>query len=113
MLATDAPTNTLTVGPRESLLTDALELEDVTLRNDARAVDAVKIRARGARQSCRLSANGAAAARAADSLPRRMTVELAEPLERTAPGQIACLYRGDVVVGYGTVARADPRTAGT
>jgi tRNA U34 2-thiouridine synthase MnmA/TrmU len=31
-------------------------------------------------------------------------IELQEPAERTAPGQIACLYAGDVVVGYGTVA---------
>jgi tRNA U34 2-thiouridine synthase MnmA/TrmU len=31
-------------------------------------------------------------------------IELDEPAERTAPGQIACLYAGDVVVGHGTVA---------
>jgi tRNA U34 2-thiouridine synthase MnmA/TrmU len=30
-------------------------------------------------------------------------VELDEPAERTAPGQLACLYAHDVVVGYGTV----------
>jgi tRNA U34 2-thiouridine synthase MnmA/TrmU len=30
-------------------------------------------------------------------------VELDEPAERTAPGQIACLYAGDVIVGYGVV----------
>jgi hypothetical protein len=29
--------------------------------------------------------------------------ELEEPVERTAPGQIACLYAGDVVVGYATI----------
>jgi hypothetical protein len=26
-----------------------------------------------------------------------------EPAERTAPGQIACLYAGDVVVGHATI----------
>jgi tRNA U34 2-thiouridine synthase MnmA/TrmU len=31
-------------------------------------------------------------------------LELAQPVERTAPGQLACLYAGDVVVGYGTIA---------
>jgi tRNA U34 2-thiouridine synthase MnmA/TrmU len=31
-------------------------------------------------------------------------IELARPAERTAPGQLACLYSGDVVVGHGTVA---------
>jgi tRNA U34 2-thiouridine synthase MnmA/TrmU len=24
-------------------------------------------------------------------------------VERTAPGQLACMYAGDVVVGYGTI----------
>ena len=43
---------------------------DVTLRNDAHAVDAVKIRARGARRRCRLSANRAGAPRAVGSHPR-------------------------------------------
>ena len=31
-------------------------------------------------------------------------IELAEPAERTAPGQLACLYAGEVVVGHGTIA---------
>jgi tRNA U34 2-thiouridine synthase MnmA/TrmU len=30
-------------------------------------------------------------------------VRLGEPVERTAPGQLACMYAGDVVVGHGTV----------
>jgi tRNA U34 2-thiouridine synthase MnmA/TrmU len=34
----------------------------------------------------------------------RLAIELNEPAERTAPGQIACLYAGDLVVGYGTIA---------
>ena len=33
-----------------------------------------------------------------------MRLELEQPVERTAPGQIACMYAGDVVVGYGTIA---------
>ncbi len=31
-------------------------------------------------------------------------VRLEEPITRAAPGQIACLYEGDVILGYGTVA---------
>jgi tRNA U34 2-thiouridine synthase MnmA/TrmU len=27
-----------------------------------------------------------------------------EQIERTAPGQVACLYAGDVIVGHGTIA---------
>jgi tRNA U34 2-thiouridine synthase MnmA/TrmU len=30
-------------------------------------------------------------------------VRLDEPAERTAPGQFACLYSGDVIVGHGTI----------
>jgi tRNA U34 2-thiouridine synthase MnmA/TrmU len=33
-----------------------------------------------------------------------MRVELGEPAERTAPGQLACLYAGELVVGHGTIA---------
>jgi len=34
----------------------------------------------------------------------KVSVELGEPAERTAPGQLACLYAGETIVGYGTVA---------
>jgi tRNA-specific 2-thiouridylase len=105
VLATDALTNTVTVGPRRRLLTRTLELEDVTLHRPAAAVDAVRIRSRGARARCRVASPALAAGR---RVPRgsRITVELAEPIERTAPGQVACLYRADLLVGYGTLARA-------
>ena len=33
-----------------------------------------------------------------------LELEMLDPIERTAPGQIACLYEGDVIVGYGTIA---------
>jgi tRNA U34 2-thiouridine synthase MnmA/TrmU len=32
-----------------------------------------------------------------------LTIELAEPAYGVAPGQIACLMDGDVVVGQGTI----------
>jgi tRNA U34 2-thiouridine synthase MnmA/TrmU len=31
-------------------------------------------------------------------------VRLNKPTPRAAPGQIACLYEGDVILGYGTIA---------
>ena len=34
----------------------------------------------------------------------RASIALNEPAERTAPGQLACLYAGDLVVGHGTIA---------
>ena len=36
---------------------------------------------------------------------RRLTVELGEALEGAAPGQLACLMDGDLVVGWGTITR--------
>jgi tRNA-uridine 2-sulfurtransferase len=34
---------------------------------------------------------------------RRLELELADAVDGAAPGQIACLLRGEVVVGYGTI----------
>jgi tRNA-specific 2-thiouridylase len=129
VLATDARTNTVVVGARELLLTRALELEDVTLYVDAALVDAVKVRSRGARASCTVAASDGAAEGPKRRRGGRLRVELREPIERTAPGQVACLYCDDLLVGYGTLvasglpsvdmpapeapAPASPRAAGT
>jgi tRNA U34 2-thiouridine synthase MnmA/TrmU len=37
---------------------------------------------------------------------RDNTIELAEPTHGVAPGQTACLMRGDQVIGWGTIAPA-------
>ena len=34
----------------------------------------------------------------------RLALELAEPVDGAAPGQVACLMRGDVIVGHGVIA---------
>jgi tRNA-specific 2-thiouridylase len=99
VLSTDAATNTVTAGPRERLLTHTFEIEDVVLREHPARVDSVRVRSRGVRMACRLAVPRAPRDRA------RLTAELLQPSERTAPGQVACLYSGEVVVGYGTIAR--------
>jgi tRNA-specific 2-thiouridylase len=98
VLATDARSNTVTVGPRQALLADAVNVSGATLHRDGHCVDGVRVRAHGRRLACRLRRDLGAGRHA------RLALELAEPAERTAPGQFACLYAGDVVVGYGTVA---------
>jgi len=98
VLATDTRANTVTVGPRRALIAGAVSVGEATLHRDGRCVDGVRVRAHGRRHACRL-ADGPRAGRHA-----RLLVELQAPAERTAPGQIACLYAGDVVVGYGTIA---------
>jgi tRNA-specific 2-thiouridylase len=98
VLSTDALANTVTVGPRSALLAGAMAASEVTLHRDGLCVDGVRVRAHGQRYGCRL------AGEPGPGRHSRVEIELREPAERTAPGQIACLYAGDVVVGYGTVA---------
>jgi tRNA-specific 2-thiouridylase len=98
VLRTDARANTVTVGPRAELLARELAVSEVTLHRHGGCVDGVRVRSHGRRFPCRM-AQGAPAGR-----HRGVRLELAQPAERTAPGQLACLYAGDVVVGYGTIA---------
>jgi tRNA-uridine 2-sulfurtransferase len=98
VLATDTRANTVTVGPRERLLARELHVRDATLHRDARVIDSVRVRAHGRQHPCRVAADARAG-----SHPR-LTLALAQPTERAAPGQLACLYSGDLVVGHATVA---------
>ena len=98
VLATDARANTVTVGRRHQLLADGLSVRDVTLHRDGGCVDGLRVRAHGRKLACRLARELNAGRH------RRVSVVLQAAAERTAPGQLACLYAGDVVVGYGTIA---------
>jgi tRNA-uridine 2-sulfurtransferase len=98
VLATDAGANTVTVGPREALLSTRLPVQELTLHRDGACVDGVRVRSHGRRFACRVERELRAGRHASAS------IALTVPAERTAPGQVACLYAGDVVVGYGTIA---------
>jgi tRNA-specific 2-thiouridylase len=98
VLSTDPATNTATVGPRASLLASTVPVRGLVLHCPAARVDAVKLRYRGRRLACRLERPLPAGAHASAELA------LMEPAERTAPGQLACLYEGETVVGHGTIA---------
>jgi tRNA-specific 2-thiouridylase len=97
VLATDTRMSTVTVGQRAELLSDGVRVREVTLHRDGGCVDGVKVRSRGRRLPCRLAGEAGAGRH------EHVSVELNEPAERTAPGQFACLYAGDVIVGHGTV----------
>jgi tRNA-specific 2-thiouridylase len=97
VLSTDMRANTVTVGPRSALLAHGVSVREATLHRDGRCVDGVRVRAHGRRFACRLPGELGAGRHA------RLAIDLDEPAERTAPGQIACLYAGDLVVGYGTI----------
>jgi tRNA-uridine 2-sulfurtransferase len=98
VLATDTRANTVTVGPRPALLSSELNVRAATLHRDGDCVDGLRIRAHGRRFHCRLP-GGEPAGR-----HERLEIELEQPAERTAPGQLACLYSGELVVGHATVA---------
>jgi tRNA-uridine 2-sulfurtransferase len=98
VLQTDTLANTVTVGPRSSLLAGNVAVRELTLHRESDCVDGVRVRSHGRRFDCRLQ-RGLGAGRHA-----RASIELAQPAERTAPGQIACLYAGELVVGHATIA---------
>lgn len=98
VLATDAATNTVTVGARGELLCQEIPLTALVLHRAGASLDAVRLRAHGRRLPCRLREPLDAGSH------RRATLELAEPAERTAPGQLACLYAGEFIVGRATIA---------
>ncbi len=102
VLGTDMRANTVTVGPRRELLVRAVAVRDATLHRDGGCVDGVRVRSHGQTFSCRLAGDLSAGSHA------RVRVHLTEPTERTAPGQLACMYSGDVVVGHGTVCSQGP-----
>ncbi|MHB8491931.1 MAG: tRNA 2-thiouridine(34) synthase MnmA [Solirubrobacteraceae bacterium] len=102
VLHIDPAANSVTVGPRQALLTTSLTVENVTLHRAGSLVSSVRFRSRGARLECSLPADPPAGSH------RALAVALTQPAERTAPGQLACLYADDLIVGHGTVAREHP-----
>jgi tRNA-uridine 2-sulfurtransferase len=103
VLATDVRSNTVTVGPRSALLSDVLPVRELTLHRDGGCVDGVRVRSHGRTFPCRVKRELHAGSHT------HASIELGEPVERTAPGQLACLYAGDVVVGHGTIVSLAPR----
>jgi tRNA-specific 2-thiouridylase len=88
VLRIDPRANTVTVGPKAALATPTVRLRGLTLHAGETQVDAVKLRYRSPAVRCTL---------------RGDTLTLDEPVHGVAPGQVACLLRGDVVVGCATI----------
>jgi tRNA-uridine 2-sulfurtransferase len=93
VLGKDAAANTVTVGPREALATTTVRLEDARLHRHPGRVRQVRLRYHARPLAC-------TAHREPDGSLR---LELAEPAEAVAPGQLACLMSDDCVVGEGTI----------
>ena len=95
VLETDAATNTVVAGPRRELATRRVRIQGARLLRPAERVDGVRLRYHSPRRDCRLEVNGD---------PSEAIVALSEPVDGAAPGQVACLLDGDLVVGHGTIA---------
>jgi tRNA-uridine 2-sulfurtransferase len=100
VLGTDADANRVTVGPRAALATRQVAVRGARLHRAGAEVDAVKLRYRSKPLACRVEGD------VAPGTHRQLRLALADPVDGAAPGQTACLLRGDVVVGYGTIARS-------
>jgi tRNA-uridine 2-sulfurtransferase len=94
VLAKDAETNRVTVGPRAALRTTTVRLRDARLHRPAESITHVRLRYHARALLCE--------ARPIDH--DEIELELAEPAEAVAPGQLACLMHDDCVVGEGTIA---------
>jgi tRNA-specific 2-thiouridylase len=105
VLDVDPSENAVTVGTIDELQTSSVRLVGVRLLRDADQVDRVKLRYRNSPMQC--SVEGSAAA----GRHRELRVELENPVDGAAPGQVACLMRGETVVGWATIARDAKLTA--
>jgi tRNA-uridine 2-sulfurtransferase len=100
VLATDAASNTVTVGTRADLATSRLTIRDAVLHRDGGRVDAVKLRYRATPVPASLSA-------AEPGRHPKLEVELGESFDAASPGQAAVLLCGESIVGHGTIASGD------
>jgi tRNA-specific 2-thiouridylase len=94
VLATDARTNRVTVGARAELATREVRVRGAVLHRPGAEVDRVRLRYRSTPVPCRVVDDGRG----------RVTLHLGAPVDGAAPGQTACFYAGDVVVGSGVIA---------
>jgi tRNA-uridine 2-sulfurtransferase len=100
VLDKDAASGRVTVGRREQLATTRVRVRSARLHRPGARVDRVKLRYRS--QPLPATLAGAPAA----GRHRELTVDLRDPVDGAAPGQLACLMDGDLVVGWGTITPA-------
>ena len=97
VLATDAGSNRVIAGTHRELATRRVRIRNARLHRGAERVDGVTFRYHAPRRSCRLELDPTADAG---------TVALEESVDGVAPGQLACLMDGDLIVGHGTIVQA-------
>jgi tRNA-uridine 2-sulfurtransferase len=94
VLGKDAAANRVIAGSREELATRRVRLRAATLHRPPERVDGVRLRYHSPTRACRVELNGE---------PSEAVIALAEPVDGPAPGQLACLMDGELIVGHGTI----------
>jgi tRNA-uridine 2-sulfurtransferase len=97
VLHKDGQSGRVTVGTREELRTDRVAIRAARLHRTGDRVNQVKLRYRQRPLSGRLVGSPA------EGRHRALAVHLDEAVDGAAPGQLACLMDGDLVVGWGTI----------
>ena len=93
VLATDADAGIVTVGSRAELATHTVSLRDTVLHRPR--FDRVRLRYRQLPLAC-----------TSRQIDGGLELALAAPAYGVAPGQLACLMDGELIVGHATIARS-------
>ncbi|MGI8440043.1 MAG: tRNA 2-thiouridine(34) synthase MnmA [Thermoleophilaceae bacterium] len=101
VVAKDAASNRVTVGPRSALGATRVTVADAVLRRSGARVRSVKLRYRSEAVACRIEGDPGAGPHA------RLDLVLEHEVHAVAPGQTACLMDGPRVLGAGLVAHAE------
>jgi tRNA-specific 2-thiouridylase len=101
VLDKDPDSGRVLVGPRSALRSTRVVIRDARLHRDGARVDRVKLRYRAKPIAAHLPGDPPAGDHAS------LRIELDQPVVAAASGQLACLMDRELVVGWGTVARAE------
>jgi tRNA-specific 2-thiouridylase len=100
VLDKDARSGRVVVGPRAALQATRVAVRAARLHRDGARVDRVKLRYRSKPLRAYVAGDPPAGRHP------RLALELDEPVLGAAPGQLACLMDGELVVGWATIDRA-------
>ena len=99
VLDKEVRSNRVTVGPRSALASSRVAIRAARLHRPGERVNRVKLRYRSTPVRARVLDDPPAGRH------RDLHIQLEHALDAAAPGQLACLMDGELVVGWGTITR--------
>jgi tRNA-specific 2-thiouridylase len=106
VLGKDAGSGRVTVGSRAQLTTDRVPIRAARLHRAGARVDSVRLRYHQTPLRATLAGDPA------PGRHRALALHLDDPVDGAAPGQLACLMDGELVVGWGTIDQPTQAPAG-